>query len=105
MGEKKYLEVDAVVEQRAYLAVVLLAVAAGDEYLRADAEAEGHHEDDHVEDAGDGRCAQFDLAHAAQEGGVRHSDELLHNQADEDGVGDVPDLAVGVRRLLHEWGF
>ena len=100
-----HLEVDAVVEQLADGAVVLLAVAAGNENLRADAEAEGHHEDDHVEDGGDGRGAQFDFAHAAQEGGVRHSDELLHNEADEDGVGDVPDLAVGVGCLLHEWGF
>ena len=64
---------------------------------------EGHHEDDHVEDAGNGRCAQFDFAHAAQEGGVRHTDQLLHDEADEDGVGDVPDLAVGVGCLLHEW--
>ena len=105
-GGQPRLEVDALVEQGPYLAVLSLAVAAGDEYLRADAEAEGHHEDDHVEDAGDGRCAQFDLAHAAQEGGVRHSDELLHDEADEDGVGNVPDLAVGVCGLCHacEWG-
>ena len=103
-GGQAHLEVDAVVEQLADGAVVLFTVAPGNENLRADAEAEGHHEDDHVEDASDGRCAQFDLAHAAQEGGVRHSDELLHDEADEDGVGDVPDLAVGVCGLLHGCG-
>ena len=96
-----HLEVDAVVEQLADGLVVFLAIAPGDEYLRTDAEPEGHHEDDHVEDAGNGRCAQFDFAHAAQEGGVRHADHLFHDEADEDGVGDVPDLAVGVLCLLH----
>ena len=89
------------VEQLADFAVVLLAIPAGDEYLRADAEAEGYHEDDHVEHAGDGRRTQLDLAHAAQEGGIGHAYHLLHNEADEDGVGDVPDLAVGVSCLLH----
>ena len=96
-----HLEVDAVVEQLADGLVVFLAIAPGDEYLRTDAESEGHHEDDHVEDAGNGRGAQFDFAHAAQEGGVRHADHLFHDEADEDGVGDVPDLAVGVWCLLH----
>ena len=102
VGERKHyhghaqLEVDALVEQPANLGILLLAVAAGDEYLCPDAESERHHEDDHVEDAGNGRCAQLHLAHTAQKGSVGHSYHLLHDEADEDGVGDAPDVTVGI---------
>ena len=50
--------------------------------LCPDAETEGNHEDDHVEDTGDGRCSQLDFAHTPEEGGVRHTYHLLHKEAD-----------------------
>ena len=101
------LEVDAVVEQAAYLPVLAFAVAPGHEYLRPDAEAESHHEDDDVEHARDGRRPKLHLAHAAQEGCVRHANHLLHQEADKDRVGYVPYLAVGVSsryvcRIVHK---
>ena len=72
------LEVDAMVKQATYLAVLSLTVASCHEYLRPDAEAEGYHKNDDVEHPGDGRSTQFHLSHATQESGVRHSNHLLH---------------------------
>ena len=53
-GCQEDLEVDALIEQRTYLRVVLFAVAPGHEYLGSDAEAECYHEDDGIEYSRDG---------------------------------------------------
>ena len=76
------LEIDALIEQVTDFLILLFAVAPGNEYLGPDTETEGNHEDDHVEDTGDGRCSQLDFAHTSEEGGVRHTYQLLHKEAD-----------------------
>ena len=76
------LEIDALIEQVTDFLILPFAVAPGNEYLCPDAETEGNHEDDHIEDTGDGRCSQLDFAYTSEEGGVRHTYHLLHKEAD-----------------------
>lgn len=60
------MEIDTLIEQVTDFLILLFAVTPGNEYLCPDAETEGNHEDDHVEDTGDGRCSQFDFAHTPE---------------------------------------
>ena len=76
--------------------VVPFAVATGHEYLGTDTETEAKHEDGHVVDAGKGRGAEFYFTDTTEESRVREVDHVFHEDGDEDGVGDVPDLSVGV---------
>ncbi len=54
---QSYLEVDAVVEEFAYLLVLPFAVAPRHEYSRSGTETERYHEDDHVEHSSNGGCS------------------------------------------------
>ena len=83
-------------ENRSDLAQAAFAITPGDQDLHADTESEAEHEDGHVINAGQGRCAQFHLSHTSQESRVGQPDHILHQQADEDRVGDLPDMPVAV---------
>ena len=78
-----------------------LAVAAGDEHLRPDAEAEAQHEDHQIEDTGQRRGGQLGapVAVVAQVDGVGQPHELLHEEAYQHRKGDFQYVAVRV--ALH----
>ena len=96
---QSYLEIDTLVEKIAYFFILLFAIAPCNKDLCPDAEAERHHEDDHVEYTGYGGCTYFNLAYTPQKGSVRHAYHLFHNQTDKDGVGNEPYFFVGILGL------
>ena len=75
---------------------VAFAVAASHDDLRTCAESEAKHEDGDIEYAAQGRSSQFHFAHTSKKRGVGHAYELLHQYADENGVGYFPNLSVAV---------
>ena len=89
-------EEEAVVKNVSDFGVESLSVAPCHQDLCADAEAQAEHEERHVVDATERRCAQLHFAHAAQEGCVRHADELFHQRAQENGEGDRENLGIAV---------
>ena len=85
--------------------VPTLSVAARDDDLRPEAEAEGQHEHGHVIHAAQGARAQRHVPHAPQENGVRQADHVLNDQADHEGIGHQPYLLIGNRgRIIHNKG-
>ena len=88
-GRQKDHEVQSLIEDVADLLIMLLSVSAGNQNLRTDAEAESDHEDGQIEDASDGRGTEFHFAHTPQKGGVGHSDQLFHDEADQNRVGHL----------------
>ena len=80
--------------------IVAFAVTASYQYLCPNAEAQSQHEDGNVENTSQGGRSQFYFAYAAQKGSVRHAYELFHQHADEDRIGNAPNLAVRVS--FHE---
>lgn len=87
------------VKDIAYFEKVAFAVTASHDDLRTCAEPEAKHEDGDVEYATQGRSSQLHFAHTSKKRRVRHAYELLHQDADENGVGYFPNLSVAV--LLH----
>ena len=84
------------VEDASYAQIFSLAVATRHQDLRTDAETETEHEDGDVEDAPQGGGPEFNLTDSSEEGGVGHADELLHEGAQKNRIGDGPDLRVFV---------
>ena len=84
------------VKDIAYFEKVAFAVAASHDDLRTCAESEAKHEDGDIEYAAQGRSSQFHFAHTSKKRGVGHAYELLHQYADENGVGYFPNLSVAV---------
>lgn len=82
-----------------------LPVAACDNDLRPEPEAEGQHEHGHVIHAAQGARSQRHIPHASQENGVRQADQVLNDQADHQGIGHEPYLLIGNRgRTIHSKG-
>lgn len=92
-GQKKG---EAMIEDHADVGITPFSVAAGHENLRAYAEAHAEHEDGDIEDAADGRSAQLHFSDTTEKGGIGHADELLHQHTQQDGICNLPDLAIGV---------
>lgn len=90
---------EAVVKDITHFQEVAFAVAAPHDDLGTCAEPETQHEDGNIEYAAQGRSSQLHLSHTPQKRGVRHAHELLHQYADEYGVGYFPNLSVAV--MLH----
>ena len=86
-------------EQLARLAVVFLSVTVSYHNLRPDAESEAQHIQHHIVHAGDSACAQFKLSYPSEEDGVGHPYQLLHHEADKNGVRHLPYFFVTV--LFH----
>ena len=84
------------VKDIAYFEKVAFAVAASHDDLRTCAESEAKHEDGDIEYAAQGRSSQFHFAHTSKKRGVGHAYKLLHQYADENGVGYFPNLSVAV---------
>ena len=89
-------ENQTVVEDASDAQIFSLAVATRHQDLRTDAETETEHEDGDVEDAPQGGGSEFNLTDSSKEGGVGHADELLHEGAQKNRIGDGPDLRVFV---------
>ena len=89
-------ENQTVVEDASDAQIFSLAVATRHQDLRTDAETETEHEDGDVEDAPQGGGSEFNLTDSSEEGGVGHADELLHEGAQKNRIGDGPDLRVFV---------
>lgn len=89
-------EINSLIEDGANHPEVALPVTAGNQNLRADAEAETQHEDGQIVHSCNGRGAQLHFAHTPHEGRIGHADKLFHNQADKDGVGHLPYFSVGI---------
>ena len=95
--QRKHKKEDqTVVEDAADAQIFSLAVATRHQDLRTDAETETEHEDGDVEDAPQGGGSEFNLTDSSEEGGVGHADELLHEGAQKNRIGDGPDLRVFV---------
>lgn len=90
--EKKY----ALNHNRAYFVVAFLAVAPGDDDLRAGTETESNGEGADVVEPAHGGCAQFDFADTAQKSGIGDVDDILRQQAEQNGVAYLADLLIGV---------
>ena len=84
------------VEDASDAQIFSLTVATRHQDLRTDAETETEHEDGDVEDATQGGGSEFNLTDSSEEGGVGHADELLHEGAQKNRIGDDPDLRVFV---------
>lgn len=85
--------------------VTALPVAARNDDLRPEAEAEGQHEHGHIIHAAQGARAQRYIPHASQEDGVRQADHVFNDQADHEGIGHQPYLLIGNRgRIVHNKG-
>ena len=82
------------VKDDAYLLVTPFAVATPHEYLCSNAEAQSYHEDGYIENASQRRSSQLDFAHTAQKGRIGHTDQLLHERAEQDGVSYGPYLGI-----------
>ena len=93
---KRKKEDQTVVENASDAQIFSLAVATRHQDLRTDAETETEHEDGDVEDAPQGGGSEFNLTASSEEGGVGHADELLHEGAQKNRIGDGPDLRVFV---------
>ena len=93
---KRKKEDQTVVENASDAQIFSLAVATRHQDLRTDAETETEHEDGDVEDATQGGGSEFNLTDSSEEGGVGHADELLHEGAQKNRIGDGPDLRVFV---------
>lgn len=89
-------ENQTVVEDASDAQIFSLAVATRHQDLRTDAETETEHKDGDVEDAPQGGGSKFNLTDSSEEGGVGHADELLHEGAQKNRIGDGPDLRVFV---------
>ena len=95
--QRKHKKEDqTVVEDASDAQIFSLAVATRHQDLRTDAETETEHEDGDVEDATQGGGSEFNLTDSSEEGGVGHADELLHEGAQKNRIGDGPDLRVFV---------
>ena len=95
--QRKHKKEDqTVVENASDAQIFSLAVATRHQDLRTDAETETEHEDGDVEDASQGGGSEFNLTDSSEEGGVGHADELLHEGAQKNRIGDGPDLRVFV---------
>ena len=95
--QRKHKKEDqTVVENASDTQIFSLAVATRHQDLRTDAETETEHEDGDVEDAPQGGGSEFNLTDSSEEGGVGHADELLHEGAQKNRIGDGPDLRVFV---------
>ena len=95
--QRKHKKEDqTVVENASDAQIFSLAVATRHQDLRTDAETETEHEDGDVEDAPQGGGSEFNLTDSSEEGGVGHADELLHEGAQKNRIGDGPDLRVFV---------
>ena len=95
--QRKHKKEDqTVVENAADAQIFSLAVATRHQDLRTDAETETEHKDGDVEDAPQGGGSEFNLTDSSEEGGVGHADELLHEGAQKNRIGDGPDLRVFV---------
>ena len=93
--QRKHKKEDqTVVEDASDAQIFSLAVATRHQDLRTDAETETEHEDGDVEDATQGGGSEFNLTDSSEEGGVGHADELLHEGAQKNRIGDGPDLRV-----------
>lgn len=75
-------EINSLIEDGTDFPEVAFPVAAGNQNLRADAEAESQHEDGQVIYTRNGGGAQFHFAHTSHEGCIGHTDELFHEQTD-----------------------
>ena len=90
----------------AYLRVIALAVPTCYQDLRSDAEPESQHIQYQVVDARQCRGAKLDLAHPAQVGRIRESNQMLHQEADHHGKCYRQYLAVRIFRFLcHNLSF
>ncbi len=95
--QRKHKKEDqTVVENASDAQIFSLTVATRHQDLRTDAETETEHEDGDVEDATQGGGSEFNLTDSSEEGGVGHADELLHEGAQKNRIGDGPDLRVFV---------
>ena len=95
--QRKHKKEDqTVVEDASDAQIFSLSVATRHQDLRTDAETETEHEDGDVEDATQGGGSKFNLTDSSEEGGVGHADELLHEGAQKNRIGDGPDLRVFV---------
>ena len=95
--QRKHKKEDqTVVEDASDAQIFSLTVATRHQDLRTDAETETEHEDGDVEDAPQGGGSEFNLTDSSEEGGVGHADELLHEGAQKNRIGDGPDLRVFV---------
>jgi len=94
-GSEKEQENEAVEEDFADGGVAAFAVAAAHDDLRAGGEAEAEDKNGNEIDAAERRRRQFHLAHTAEKGGIGEAHYLLHHHAQENGIGNLPDVAVG----------
>ena len=91
--QRKHKKEDqTVVENASDAQIFSLAVATRHQDLRTDAETETEHKDGDVEDATQGGGSEFNLTDSTEEGGVGHANELLHEGAQKNRIGDGPDL-------------
>ena len=96
------LERDSGIENPADFAVVSFAVAARDQDLHADAEAEAEHVDGEKPDAAERGGSELDFSDPSEKGGVGEADHLLKQETEENRAGDPEDFAVAepVHRLF-----
>ena len=85
-------------EDRADLAVSSLAVAACDQHLGPDAEAETQHENHHIKHAGERRSPELGLSVPvmSQIDRIGQTDHLLHQQTDQHGKRDFQNLLIRI---------
>ena len=98
-------EITALDHGGANAVVTAFPVAARNNDLRPEAEAEGQHEHGHVIHAAQGARSQRHIPHAAQENGVRQADHVLNDQADHEGIRHEPYLLIGNKGwIIHNKG-
>ncbi len=78
------------VEHLPHFSLLSLAVATRNEYLRTHTEAVTCHKHHHIEHPGKGNRPEFHLADTSHKRRVGDANELLHNEAEEDGVSHLP---------------
>ena len=70
------------------------SVAAADYDLGSYAESESDHEQHHIIYDGDGGRTKLHFAYSSQKCRIRQSDHLLHDKADKDRIGYLPDVSI-----------
>ena len=94
-GRQRQQEQQSLLEQRPDQGIGFLAVAPRNQNLSPDSETESEHENHQIIYASEGRGSQLYFAHATEKSRVGQPDHVLHQQADENRVGDRPYLLAG----------
>ena len=82
------------INSTAYLTIIRFPVPAGYDDLCTNPKAPSHHNDHQIIDTAYRTCTQFHFTYSSQEGRIGDVKQVLGDASKDNGVGNLPDIAV-----------